>query len=327
MTWGQSGQGKTYFLCRRAEEYVSEGKKILIIDYSGSFTQKELAEKNFKYQDKIHCYQIDEKSPLTWQLRIKNRRDFKKDITDTFLEVLGCESYFQQELLETAVDRIFDRQDSLRILDLMDELKDMLVEEEAEEQTTGNVDNIGRLLTRLRLYQSIESLRIKKGIVDRKEFAPISIIDVSNFPEKQRKFLTKLFLSLLWKESFRQEVENRCDVIMLDEIQFLSVAEGSTLSAFLREGRKRGWELVLSTQFIKNYDQEARQVLQQAANIVIFRPTPEDCRFSAKIIDAKGYGAWEGLLMTLERGEAVLKGTYCIENSGKIATTPIIVKI
>lgn len=326
LTWGQSGQGKTFFLCRKAEEYVNKGKKILIFDYSGSFSEKELAEKNFKFPEQIHRYSVDEPRKLTWRMRVKKRQEFKKDVVDALLEVLDCGSYFQQDILESAIDRILDKQDGFNIPDIVKELKIML-EEGAEENIAGSKDNIGRLLTRLRPYKSVVNLSIKQGITDKKEIAPISIVDLSNLPEKQRKFLTKLLLSLLWRESFRQEVENRCDVIFLDEFQFLSVEEGSTLSYFLREGRKRGWEMVLSTQFIKNYSSGEKQVLQQAANIVIFRPTPEDCRFSAKIIDINKYKSWETALMSLGRGEAVLRGNYYLEKSEEVATTPIIVRI
>ena len=39
---GKSGSGKTWAICRRVEELYSFGKKILILDYSGSYTVEEL---------------------------------------------------------------------------------------------------------------------------------------------------------------------------------------------------------------------------------------------------------------------------------------------
>ncbi len=39
---GRSGVGKTFYICRKMEEYVSKEKKILILDYSSSYTLSEL---------------------------------------------------------------------------------------------------------------------------------------------------------------------------------------------------------------------------------------------------------------------------------------------
>lgn len=44
---GQSGAGKTYFMCRRMEEDRNNGKNILVFDYSGSYTRKEFEKINF----------------------------------------------------------------------------------------------------------------------------------------------------------------------------------------------------------------------------------------------------------------------------------------
>lgn len=325
LTWGQSGQGKTYFLCRMAEKYVEAGKNVLIIDFSGSFTDKELVDKKFKFTDRIDRFRAD--TPFTWNVRISNEEDYKKDITDSFLEVFNCASYFQQALLEEAITKVLNAREKIRILDISAELKKMLLAEKETEETAGNADNIGKLLMRLRPYESIENFYMKRGVQDRQNIGSVTIIDISDYPEKQRRFLTNLFLNFLWRESYRQEFSNHCDVVMLDEMQFLSIKDGSVLAAFLREGRKKGFEMVLSTQFIKNYNNDQLQILEQAANFVIFRPTPEDCRFSAKIIDKKAVKAWEEELMALNKGEAVLKGQYKLEHFEKIVKTPIIIRI
>lgn len=245
LVWGRSGQGKTYFLCRKVEDYVEAGKKVLIIDYSGSYTNKEMINNKFKYQSRIDRFQFD--YALNWYFRVRDEKNFKKDVTDTFLEVFKCDSYFQQALLENAIDHIFATQERLCIPDIIIELKKMLLREKVEEEAVGNTDNIGRLLTRLRPYETIENFYIKRGVTDRENSGQVVIMDISNFPEKQRKFLTELFLKLLWKESYRQEYENHCDAVILDEMQFLSIKEDDILTAFLREGRKKGFELVYCT--------------------------------------------------------------------------------
>lgn len=46
MILGQSGMGKTFFLCRKMEEAINIGKSILIMDFSGSYTLQELKKIN-----------------------------------------------------------------------------------------------------------------------------------------------------------------------------------------------------------------------------------------------------------------------------------------
>ncbi|MBC5745905.1 DUF87 domain-containing protein [Lachnospiraceae bacterium MD308] len=168
LTWGRSGQGKTYFLCRKVEDYVEAGKTVFIIDYSGSYTNKEMMNKKFKYQSQIDRFKFD--NALNWNFRVRDEKNFKKDVTDTFLEVFKCDSYFQQALLEKVINQIFDTQESLSIPDIIVALKKLLLREKVAEETSGNTDNIGRLLTRLRPYETIDKFYIRKGVNRLSEF-------------------------------------------------------------------------------------------------------------------------------------------------------------
>lgn len=61
--------------------------------------------------------------------------------------------------------------------------------------------------------------------------------------------------------------------------------------------------------------------------MVIFRPTPQDCRQSAKLIDLSEIGCWEKIIKGLRKGEAVLKGSYTIDGRSKLSFDPIVVRI
>lgn len=52
LIWGSSGQGKTYFCCRRIEEILKVGKRVIIIDFSGSYTKKELMKNKILFLEK-----------------------------------------------------------------------------------------------------------------------------------------------------------------------------------------------------------------------------------------------------------------------------------
>ena len=82
LIYGNSGQGKTFFLMRELESYCEQGKTILILDYSGSFTEKEMVEKKFLYPDKVKRFNLDEEESFQWtfcadsiELCIKNVAD------------------------------------------------------------------------------------------------------------------------------------------------------------------------------------------------------------------------------------------------------------
>lgn len=325
LVYGSSGQGKTFFLCRMLEKYYELGKKVLILDYSGSYSEKELREKNFKYQQQIQRF-ILSKRPLLWNFRTNDSKIFEKDLGDALAESLGCRGYFQKKILGDIIDKIIHDNEKITVPNILKFLEKMFMEEKETEKITGNLDNIGKLLTRLHRFEDVGNLRI---VMWEKEFVtkPITIIELTDFPEGQRKFLAELFLSMLWKEVYRQDFQNRCDVLILDEMQFLLVKEGSTLSSMLREGRKKKLNVVISTQFISHYDKDELQALQQAGNMVIFRPTPQDYRQSAKLINLSEIGCWEKILKGLRRGEAVLKGAYQIDNRSKLIFEPILIKI
>lgn len=44
---GKSGTGKTFYCCRKLEEELRKNKAMLLIDYSSSYTEKELQKNKF----------------------------------------------------------------------------------------------------------------------------------------------------------------------------------------------------------------------------------------------------------------------------------------
>ena len=61
--------------------------------------------------------------------------------------------------------------------------------------------------------------------------------------------------------------------------------------------------------------------------MMIFRPKPQDCRQSAKLIDLSETGCWEKILQGLKKGEAVLKGNYRIDGRSRVSFDPIVVRV
>ena len=85
LVYGKSGQGKTYFLCRMLERNFELGKKILILDFSGSYSEKELQKKGFLYGGRVRRYILPGRN-LEWNLRVDSDENFQQDVTDALQE-------------------------------------------------------------------------------------------------------------------------------------------------------------------------------------------------------------------------------------------------
>ena len=250
---GQTGQGKTYELCRLVEDYCGQGKRILIIDYSGSFTERELVEKGFQCGKHIKRVNLA-KEEFKWCFRVRNIIDAIDDIADVILDVVKCEAYFQRKWMYQMIKELMGKRGYVSIPEIIQRLENKLYDEQLSESIHGNVEEVGKLLTRLEIYRRFKDFYIcpfdKEDNADDKL---IYILDVTEFPKRQRDFLSELMISLLWKETYRQEVKNRCEIVILDEFQHIPFNGNSAVSGILREGRKRNLSAILSTQHTGRY--------------------------------------------------------------------------
>ena len=326
LIYGNSGQGKTFFLMRELESYCEQGKTILILDYSGSFTEKEMVEKKFLYPDKVKRFNLDEEESFQWTFCADSIELCIKNVADALGEVLNCGSYYQKKLLEEAVRRTVESGNGLCISRLLRIVEEMLLERQINENAGRTVENLQHLLTRLFPYEDIDNFVIRNQEAQIDTDDVLTILDISCYPEGQRRFLTKFIVSLLWREAYRPKAKSRYEILALDEMQFLSVKEGSTLNSMLHEGRKKGLSLLLSTQYISHYGEDEKSALHQADTKIIFRPTPEDRRYSARVIAPMNPRIWERELEGLKKGEALLKGHYRLDNRNRILDTPLIIK-
>ena len=183
-----------------------------------------------------------------------------------------------------------------------------------------------RLLNRFAVFEDIEQLtfRWSKEIpLDIRN--PILILQLSDFPDQQRKFLSELFLQLIWREA-KKKNRAKFHCLILDEFQNFSVKPQSAVNQMLREGRKYGLSLIMSSQIISGYSREELEVLMQAGHYLIFKPTAKDIKASAQIVDFENQKSWQSILKGLTVGEAVLTGRYKINEREHQCSKPILIK-
>lgn len=322
LVWGRSGQGKTYYFCREIERELKRGKRNLILDYSGSYTKEEL-EKNGVVIENVKIFNLAEK-PYYWFPYYETDEEFAANLSDSLASILNINSYFQKKWLRKMMlnhirfDNYFNVPRFLKWLD--QEYQNIRV----ESRLSDDLENIQRLLTRFAPYESLNCFYIKRRNEDKK-VAPITIVQISDLPELEKRFVAKLLVELFWKDV--KQRKNFHNVLILDEIQFLLESENRAFSAIMREGRKFGLKAYMGTQFISTYKREIVESLLQAGNILIFKPTARDLSFSAGIIDEENKKSWCKILGELEVGEAVLKGNYYLNHGKRRITDSIVCRI
>lgn len=317
MILGQSGMGKTFLLSRKIEEEIRLGKSILIMDFSGSYTEQELRKNRFQCMKFVTIL-----NPLKNEITINLSKDGINDkLTNSLSKVLTKQGYFQKKLLYEAVFKMLKKRNFFSIPNLIEMLKQLYYEKEDEEEK-----NVSLILSKLDIYSEIKNIYIRPCIEKKYISEPkVYIFQISDYGEIQRKFCVEFLAELIWQNI--RSGRKMCNIIILDEFQNMDLKPGSALSAMLREGRKYELSVWLATQFLGNYDKESVDTLFQVGHKIFFRPTENDERNIADFIDQNKSSIWRKLLRELEVGEAILKGKYFINDGVKEIETPIICRI
>ena len=316
---GCSGAGKTYFACRKIEEKYENGDCIYVFDYSASYALSELEKNHFQYMDDVHIINPMEEK-LHWNF---SGKDINNSLVDALIRGLKITSYYQKRLLREGIGNVFKENDDFSFPSLVMQLEQMhLLKEDYESQK-----NIVHLLNRFEPFGGIKELCISAGLQETQKESErgLTIIQLSDYSEIQRKFLTEFLAELFWEEA--RYGKKKADIVLFDEFQNMSIKRGSALSAMLREGRKFGLSVYLSTQFLGNYDKESVDTLTQAGNMIFFKPTEREIKSVANMIDPNHPKEWRNILNKLKIGEAVIKGNYCLNAMKREIQTPILCKV
>ena len=328
LVWGQSGQGKTFFTCRKIEEAVSERKRVLILDFSGSYSQIELEKNKVALGEHLEIRDVS-KRVLKWMVLCQDQETFISLLAGAFAECLNISSFYQRKWLKKALAYHFKRYPFFSVPSFMDSLEELADACEGETNSVRDQENLAHLLSRLVQYENLQNFQIAyagKGEPDvqRKQ---ATVLQISGFVDRERRFLAAMMLHLLWAEARMYTERKRFDLLILDEIQFLSLKRDSPFSCMLREGRKYGIALVMATQFLSAYEKEELETLMQAGHFLIFKPSASDIRFSAKMIAQERSADWKRILERLQIGWAVLVGPYHLNGRKSIARTPVVCAI
>lgn len=129
-------------------------------------------------------------------------------------------------------------------------------------------------------------------------------------------------MAYIWRLAATNYFKRNELFLFVDEFQNLPSGSRSSLAQMLSEGRKFGINLVLATQQLPRSNATVvQQRLMQSGLILYFRPSTDQIRAAAKLIDPEKAQAWMKVLQGLGKGEFVASGA--LEISGHQVKYPL----
>lgn len=312
---GMSGYGKTFFLDSLIKSNILAGISTVVLDYSGSFSEMELAKAGIRIGNRVRLIK-----PETDELYMPILQETKSNgdvLADVLVSTLQLKGYLNKKTLKE-ICRYVCWEGKISLMDILDYAAIKLDKSEETEEKK-RLDN---LIAKLEYLLPLKNITIVKK--DGKEVSQKNtyIIDMNDMPTENRKVCVNFIMNILWHGAKKRLLPYRC--IVLDECQHIDLKSGTVASNILREGRKYELSVYMATQFLRDRDSEEIETLMQANNKVFFRPTEREMRMVAgwigKVED------WLPILENLETGQAVLKGKYFINDSKK-SQEPIVINI
>lgn len=318
---GQSGSGKTVGLSILIEKAMGEGHRVLVVDYSDSFTLEEIEKAKVLNVEVVDFKDLSKETlvlPFLSGNKAKDVESISMALSESF-EIFGRR---QKEVLHELVSNIWE-DGSVRFGGIVEYLDVMyLLEKDDNPDKARRIENISEKLEPLAESDFIELVNISgSGEISNS----VTVLEFSGFPLERRKKFANLCLELYWQKIRRRQADMETTRIVLDEVQNVGFRKTQAFTNMIREGRKFGLGIFMATQFEK--DTEKLELLMQAANILFFKPTMINVRKTAKLIEEDKWKIWLEVLKKLSVGHFVLVGNYTINKNIKIHQTPILAQM
>ncbi len=306
---GTSGQGKTYAIQTLLAEASKNGISSIIVDYSDSYTNKELKDgfkdvvgdklQNIVVYDGIHInpFKIQQIS-LDGTTRLEKLSEVANRVAGIFKQVYKLGDQQLSVIYRACLEGLKHHQNYMSF--------DILRQE---------IENIGDTVAKsvnakLMPFFDGEYIKFEKSI-EWKELShnngSVTVIQLSNISTEIRVAITEFILWDMWYYMVNNSTESTPFIVVLDEAQNLSFKENSPNEKILREGRKFGWSAWYSTQFLSSQrDGDESTKLNQSATKIFFKPTNNDIDKVAKMVDRTKYNDWIPVLSRLSKGKCIV---------------------
>lgn len=302
LSQGKTGMGKTTFNCFCINGASKDGIPCVIFDYTDSYTKA----KEIFPEDKLIYFNVAKEgigiNPFKRQICYIDGIPQNEDADSMVYRILEI---LTKGLKITAKKQKLKLQRSL--------YKQIYYEGEA-----ASIPYLYASLAGTDLGEALRCISKCKWYSDKlnwKELLKdgnILVVQLSDVDAARRYMFTELILSDLWGEIIKGHLGKF--LICLDEIHNLNLNSGSAVHKMLRESRKYGVAMLLSTQFVGNLkDREVKLALEQAAQRVFFRPPESNLLSIARSIDAENRKKWQGILQGLGVFEYIFAGNGIVD--------------
>ena len=329
---GNSGCGKTYCIQALLMEMVRAGISGVVFDYTSGFTPDKLdpifmEELGDRIQQRVVYVQKIPVNPFAKQtVKVGGMEVPEADtvvatrVANVFTSVYGFGGQQKSALYKAIKNGLKHHNGTMSFSYLEDELNDV-----SQKQAETVLSKIQPFLDLEPFAEDEEfdwsSIRDSDGMV--------YVMQLDGFDRPTQLLLTELLLWDIWNYCVKNGNEEHPFVIVMDEAQNLSHAEGSPSEKFLTEGRKFGISGWYATQFMKpQLSDDEIQRLQQAGQKLYFCPPDDGVMTVAKSIDIDPQGAkeWAPKLKALKKGECVTCGNM-VRNEKWSKYEPRIIKV
>lgn len=286
---GMSGSGKSTRIAEIIESAIQEKKTVVVLDLAG-MDYKGLKDSNYisAKQDGIGLKLL--------QMTESMNEDIEY-ITDIFRNIFGLRSRQIGALryaVQYAIENRIQFQTDLEAIDKGLKMQD-----------SGVAEGV-----RNHLWGLVNSYCIRPS---EKSFAKqeINIVTFAGLNTGTQKIAAEVVLSCLWKRIQNAEINDL--VLVIDEFQNY-IRKGSALIEMMREARKYGVSIILSTQTLEGFSATVMAAIKQSSVQMYFRANAADIKKLSEMIDATNADCWKMRLRQLKVGESVATGMLLVGN-------------
>lgn len=304
---GISGSGKTTTQEFLERAFQKEGRTVIVLDLNGTHMNWHSADVN-RISVKDDGIDIAFLDTALIKRNIETEVGFISDLAECLAKITNC-GIRQLGILRTAVEfAVRHREDYSSD---MDAIADGLLSQE-NERAKGVYEKLWGILTGGFFRKSNKKINVGE----------INIITFEGISRNIQKNIAEIFLHMLWKRKRLEKSLEYPIVIALDEYQNFSLKDDATLLEMLREGRKYGISLILTTQTTLGFSKKVLAALNQSALRICFHPLRGETKKIAEEIEPGNSEYWSGELARLSIGEFVISGNVKVD--GRLFKKPLI---
>lgn len=314
--FGSSGNGKTYAIQCLLAELARRHLNTMVLDYSQSFTPSEILPPVKRYFPETEQHVVVAKplplNPLTRQQLPYLQTDeppylVAGRITDIFKKIFNLGTQ-QVNILQDAVIECLERNPATTLQHVERMLETFRNDDRHGKSSLESLQSHVRSFIRTNPFTEP---RDNAGWERLYTMSPACnhVFQLASIPNVFAAGIIEFVLWDLFFHAQRNGNPARPSLIVLDEIQNLSLQDGSPVDKILREGRKFGMGLIAATQSFSGVKQSL-STLNQAACKLYFRPADNEmaeCGKQLHDLDSSlSASEWKERLARLKRGECFL---------------------